>query len=136
MVFYTGNKDVDKEDASGSFFDFLSPTAVPAEGDEEELREREFLLWIDFELAEQFQKELVPRAVEWYTGDARSEDEDWDEDENNEQDEDREGNEDSEDDSVEVSEDDSEYEEDAENSDDSSRQLRQRRQLQMPQRRR
>ncbi|KAG2411655.1 hypothetical protein HFD88_009211 [Aspergillus terreus] len=122
-----GNKDADEEDASGSFFDFLSPTAVPAEGDEEEIREREFLLWIDFELAEQFHKELVPRAVEWYTGDARSEDENWDEDENDE-DEDREGDEDS--------EDDSEDEEDAENSDDSSRQPRQRRQLQMPQRRR
>ncbi|GES66302.1 putative nucleosome assembly protein [Aspergillus terreus] len=123
-----GNTDVDEEDASGSFFDFFSPTAVPAEGDEEEREEREFLLWMDFEFAEHFQRELVPRAVEWYTGDARSEDEGEDEDKNED--------EDSEDDSVEVSEDDSEDEEDAENSDDASRQHRKRQQLQMPQRQR
>ncbi|KAF7155422.1 hypothetical protein CNMCM5623_007493 [Aspergillus felis] len=155
-----GKENEDEENEPGSLFDFFSPTSVPAEGDKEEREEREFLLGMDFELAEQFQNELVPRAVEWYTGDARSDDEDEDDEDEDDEDEDDEDEDDEDEDEVEVedSEDDSEDDskddseadsaedseddsedaedaEDAENSDEASRRLRQRQQLQMPQRR-
>lgn len=84
--FSVGQTDKD-EDEVGSFFDLFSPPTVRPGMDEEQKEEVQFMLEMDFDIAEQFKDELIPRAVDWYTGDAVSDDDDEDEDEEEEEEE-------------------------------------------------
>ncbi|KAK9367128.1 hypothetical protein V1509DRAFT_627709 [Lipomyces kononenkoae] len=60
-----------------SFFNFFSPPLAPAEDDDEEeipedLEER---LQLDYQLGEEIKEKLIPRAIDWYTGEALDYDE-------------------------------------------------------------
>jgi Nucleosome assembly protein (NAP) len=76
--FRTGTHYSNEDDDPASFFDFFSPPTALTEENEEEKDELEFRLEMDFNLGEQFKDDLIPRAVEWYTGDAAEDDEDVD----------------------------------------------------------
>ncbi|KAK9373243.1 uncharacterized protein V1513DRAFT_449866 [Lipomyces chichibuensis] len=60
-----------------SFFNFFSPPIAPEDDDDEEeipedLEER---LQLDYQLGEEIKEKLIPRAVDWYTGEALDYDE-------------------------------------------------------------
>ncbi|KAL4769199.1 hypothetical protein BDW60DRAFT_195653 [Aspergillus nidulans var. acristatus] len=82
-VLYVDQNNED-EDKIGSFFDLFSPPTIKSGANEEEKEEFEFLLEAEFVFAEELKDELIPRAVDWYTGDAVSDDGDEDEDEDEE----------------------------------------------------
>ena len=65
-----------------SFFNFFTPPKVPEEGDEgdEDIEER---LELDYQLGEDIKEKLIPRAIDWFTGEALAYEE-LDEDEENE----------------------------------------------------
>ena len=90
-----------------SFFNFFAPPKAPAEDDSgaeaEDIEER---LELDYQLGEDIKEKLIPRAIDWFTGealafeevdedadDAEFEDED---DEDDDEEEERDDNEDSE----------------------------------------
>jgi nucleosome assembly protein 1-like 1 len=52
-----------------SFFNFFAPPAAPGEDDEAEddIEER---LELDYQLGEDIKEKLIPRAIDWFTGDA------------------------------------------------------------------
>ncbi|KAH0846940.1 hypothetical protein AYO21_02364 [Fonsecaea monophora] len=52
-----------------SFFNFFSPPAAPGEGDEvaSDIEER---LELDYQLGEDIKEKLIPRAIDWFTGEA------------------------------------------------------------------
>ena len=56
-----------------SFFNFFSPPSPPT-GDEDELDEEaeeiSERLELDYGLGEEIKEKLIPRAIDWYTGDA------------------------------------------------------------------
>lgn len=87
-----------------SFFNFFSPPEAPDDDDEvgSDIEER---LELDYQLGEDIKEKLIPRAIDWFTGDALAfeEFEDADEDgefddEDDEDDEDEEEGESDEDD--------------------------------------
>ncbi|KAA8645754.1 NAP domain-containing protein [Aspergillus tanneri] len=82
------------DDDEESFFTSFSPPKLKAGANEDGKEEFEFLLEDTLELAELFKDELIPRAVEWYTGQAVQEDS---EDNDNSDEDDEEHFEDSED---------------------------------------
>jgi nucleosome assembly protein 1-like 1 len=92
-----------------SFFDFFNP-AAPPEDDEEEIDEEiEAKLELDYQLGEDIKEKLIPRAIDWFTGEALQfehglddfdEDEFEDEDDEDEDDERDEDDEDEDDDEV------------------------------------
>jgi nucleosome assembly protein 1-like 1 len=52
-----------------SFFNFFNPPKPPQEDDEEgsDIEER---LELDYQLGEDIKEKLIPRAVDWFTGEA------------------------------------------------------------------
>lgn len=82
-----------------SFFDFFNPATPPADDDEEELDDEiEAKLELDYQLGEDIKEKLIPRAIDWFTGEALrfeqglddfDEDEFEDEDDEDEDDEER-----------------------------------------------
>lgn len=52
-----------------SFFNFFSPPAVPTEEDDaaSDIEER---LELDYQLGEDIKEKLIPRAIDWFTGEA------------------------------------------------------------------
>ncbi|KAH7318782.1 hypothetical protein B0I35DRAFT_479256 [Stachybotrys elegans] len=55
-----------------SFFRFFSPPKAPSEEDEEdeEVDHIEELLELDYQLGEDIKEKLIPRAIDWFTGEA------------------------------------------------------------------
>eukprot|EP00996_Jenningsia_fusiforme_P005996 NODE_713_length_1961_cov_58.631799_g660_i0.p1 GENE.NODE_713_length_1961_cov_58.631799_g660_i0~~NODE_713_length_1961_cov_58.631799_g660_i0.p1 ORF type:complete len:340 (+),score=90.09 NODE_713_length_1961_cov_58.631799_g660_i0:813-1832(+) len=64
-------RTVTKEEPCESFFNFFNPPKVP-ESEEEEEEEEEFeeILEADYELGRTIKDKIVPRAVDWFTGEA------------------------------------------------------------------
>ncbi|KAK5111263.1 hypothetical protein LTR62_005291 [Meristemomyces frigidus] len=94
-----------------SFFDFFNPAKPPGDDDEEEIDEDlEAKLELDYQLGEDIKEKLIPRAIDWFTGEALQYEpgmEDFDEDEFEDED-------DEDDDDEERDEDDEEEDEDEE----------------------
>ncbi|KXS96735.1 hypothetical protein AC578_9017 [Pseudocercospora eumusae] len=92
-----------------SFFDFFNPAKPPADDEEEIDEEIEAKLELDYQLGEDIKEKLIPRAIDWFTGEALQfeqglddfdeddfedeDDEDDDEDDRDEDDEDEEDDE-------------------------------------------
>lgn len=53
-----------------SFFNFFSPPEPPAEDDEEAAYDIEDRLELDYQLGEDIKEKLIPRAIDWFTGEA------------------------------------------------------------------
>lgn len=53
-----------------SFFNFFSPPKPPAEDDETVASDIEERLEIDYQLGEDIKEKLIPRAIDWFTGEA------------------------------------------------------------------
>jgi len=53
-----------------SFFNFFSPPKPPAEEDEDTASDIEDRLELDYQLGEDIKEKLIPRAVDWFTGEA------------------------------------------------------------------
>lgn len=53
-----------------SFFDFFNPASPPDDDDEEIDEEIEAKLELDYQLGEDIKEKLIPRAVDWFTGEA------------------------------------------------------------------
>ncbi|KAK5119957.1 hypothetical protein LTR85_007033 [Meristemomyces frigidus] len=54
-----------------SFFDFFNPAKPPSEDDDEEIDEDiEAKLELDYQLGEDIKEKLIPRAIDWFTGEA------------------------------------------------------------------
>lgn len=91
-----------------SFFNFFSPPKPPSE-DEEAASDIEDRLELDYQLGEDMKEKIIPRAIDWFTGEALQyeeledqddvdyDDEDEDEDEDNDLSDDRDDDEESED---------------------------------------
>jgi len=90
-----------------SFFNFFSPPQPPADDDESVASDIEERLELDYQLGEDIKEKLIPRAIDWFTGEALQfeelgedidpddfedeDDEDEDEDEDEDDDEDERG---------------------------------------------
>ena len=68
-----------------SFFDFFNPASPPSDEDEEVDDDIEAKLELDYQLGEDIKEKLIPRAIDWFTGEAlqfeQGFDDDFDEDE-------------------------------------------------------
>jgi len=53
-----------------SFFDFFNPASPPTEDDEEVEDDIEAKLELDYQLGEDIKEKLIPRAIDWFTGEA------------------------------------------------------------------
>ncbi|KAF4551584.1 putative nucleosome assembly protein [Elsinoe fawcettii] len=53
-----------------SFFDFFNPAKPPADEDEEIDEDIEAKLELDYQLGEDIKEKLIPRAIDWFTGEA------------------------------------------------------------------
>ncbi|CAK7267933.1 histone chaperone [Sporothrix epigloea] len=53
-----------------SFFNFFSPPEPPAENDEDAAYDIEDVLELDYQLGEDIKEKLIPRAIDWFTGEA------------------------------------------------------------------
>ncbi|KAK4193091.1 nucleosome assembly protein 1 [Podospora australis] len=53
-----------------SFFNFFSPPKPPTEEDEEAADDIEERLELDYQLGEDIKEKLIPRAIDWFTGEA------------------------------------------------------------------
>ena len=53
-----------------SFFDFFNPATPPADDDEEIDDDIEAKLELDYQLGEDIKEKLIPRAIDWFTGEA------------------------------------------------------------------
>ncbi|PPJ59402.1 hypothetical protein CBER1_06918 [Cercospora berteroae] len=53
-----------------SFFDFFNPAVPPADDDEEIDDDIEAKLELDYQLGEDIKEKLIPRAIDWFTGEA------------------------------------------------------------------
>lgn len=94
-----------------SFFDFFNPAAPPEDDDDEIDEDIEAKLELDYQLGEDIKEKLIPRAIDWFTGEALQfeqglddfdeddfEDEDDEDDDDDERDEDDEDEDDDEED--------------------------------------
>jgi nucleosome assembly protein 1-like 1 len=56
-----------------SFFNFFNPPKPPTEFDEddEDQEDIEERLELDYQLGEDIKEKLIPRAIDWFTGEAR-----------------------------------------------------------------
>jgi hypothetical protein len=89
---------VTKEVKADSFFNFFDPPALPEDEEESVDEKTSELLEADFEIGQLFRDQIIPRAVLYYTGEAREdeefddgeddEDDDFDEEESDEDDDD------------------------------------------------
>src|SRR5271163_4362395 len=80
-----------------SFFNFFTPPKVPDDDEDDGVSDIEERLELDYQLGEDIKEKLIPRAIDWFTGEALAyeeleEDEDGAdfEDEDDEDDEDEE----------------------------------------------
>ncbi|KAK4501218.1 hypothetical protein PRZ48_007025 [Zasmidium cellare] len=54
-----------------SFFDFFNPAKPPSDDDDEEIDDEiEAKLELDYQLGEDIKEKLIPRAIDWFTGEA------------------------------------------------------------------
>lgn len=53
-----------------SFFDFFNPATPPTDEDEEIDDDIEAKLELDYQLGEDIKEKLIPRAIDWFTGEA------------------------------------------------------------------
>merc|ERR1711939_532788 len=53
-----------------SFFDFFNPASPPTEDDEDVEDDIEAKLELDYQLGEDIKEKLIPRAIDWFTGEA------------------------------------------------------------------
>jgi nucleosome assembly protein 1-like 1 len=53
-----------------SFFNFFAPPAAPAEDDDDATSDIEERLELDYQLGEDIKEKLIPRAIDWFTGEA------------------------------------------------------------------
>lgn len=54
-----------------SFFNFFSPPKAPTEDDEDDAAsDIEERLELDYQLGEDIKEKLIPRAIDWFTGEA------------------------------------------------------------------
>jgi len=53
-----------------SFFNFFTPPKPPAEEDEDTASDIEDRLELDYQLGEDIKEKLIPRAIDWFTGEA------------------------------------------------------------------
>lgn len=93
-----------------SFFNFFSPPKAPTEDDDDAASDIEERLELDYQLGEDIKEKLIPRAIDWFTGEALAfeemDEDDLDDDEFDEEDdeddlsEDRDDEEESDDDEV------------------------------------
>ncbi|KAH6658376.1 hypothetical protein BKA67DRAFT_656571 [Truncatella angustata] len=72
-----------------SFFNFFSPPMAPSEEDDDAASDIEERLELDYQLGEDIKEKLIPRAIDWFTGEALAfeEIEDFDENDLDEDDE-------------------------------------------------
>lgn len=67
-----------------SFFNFFSPPQAPRDdddaNDDDAARDIEDRLELDYQLGEDIKEKLIPRAIDWFTGEALAFEEDFDED--------------------------------------------------------
>ncbi|KAK1760726.1 putative nucleosome assembly protein [Echria macrotheca] len=89
-----------------SFFNFFSPPKAPTEDDDDAASDIEERLELDYQLGEDIKEKLIPRAIDWFTGEALAfeefdeEDlEDFDDDDEDDVDDDDDQDEDDEDES-------------------------------------
>ncbi|EME43396.1 hypothetical protein DOTSEDRAFT_72707 [Dothistroma septosporum NZE10] len=90
-----------------SFFDFFNPATPPEDDDDEIDEDIEAKLELDYQLGEDIKEKLIPRAIDWFTGEALQfeqgmddfdEDDFEDEDDEDEDDDERDDDEEEEDD--------------------------------------
>ncbi|EJT76249.1 nucleosome assembly protein [Gaeumannomyces tritici R3-111a-1] len=53
-----------------SFFNFFSPPKAPTEDDDDATSDIEDRLELDYQLGEDIKEKLIPRAIDWFTGEA------------------------------------------------------------------
>jgi nucleosome assembly protein 1-like 1 len=53
-----------------SFFNFFSPPQPPVDDDESVASDIEERLELDYQLGEDIKEKLIPRAIDWFTGEA------------------------------------------------------------------
>lgn len=53
-----------------SFFDFFNPAKPPSDEEEEVDEDIEAKLELDYQLGEDIKEKLIPRAIDWFTGEA------------------------------------------------------------------
>ncbi|KAK3686009.1 putative nucleosome assembly protein I [Podospora appendiculata] len=53
-----------------SFFNFFSPPSAPTEEDDDAASDIEERLELDYQLGEDIKEKLIPRAIDWFTGEA------------------------------------------------------------------
>ncbi|KAL9007202.1 MAG: hypothetical protein Q9188_000005 [Gyalolechia gomerana] len=53
-----------------SFFNFFDPPKTPGDGDEDVASDVEERLELDYQLGEDIKEKLIPRAIDWFTGEA------------------------------------------------------------------
>ncbi|EPE09663.1 nucleosome assembly protein [Ophiostoma piceae UAMH 11346] len=105
---------VKKTVPTDSFFNFFSPPEPPAEDDDDAASDIEDRLELDYQLGEDIKEKLIPRAIDWFTGEALAYEEIDEDDFNEEFDEDDEDEDD-------LSENDDEDEDSDEDDDDGSK---------------
>ena len=53
-----------------SFFNFFDPPKAPSRDDDDAASDVEERLELDYQLGEDIKEKLIPRAVDWFTGEA------------------------------------------------------------------
>ncbi|MCJ1310193.1 hypothetical protein MMC25_003854 [Agyrium rufum] len=61
---------VKKTVPTDSFFNFFNPPVAPKEDDEDAVEDIEERLELDYQLGEDIKEKLIPRAIDWFTGEA------------------------------------------------------------------
>ncbi len=61
---------VKKTVPTDSFFNFFDPPKAPGEGEDEVSSDVEERLELDYQLGEDIKEKLIPRAIDWFTGEA------------------------------------------------------------------
>ncbi|KAI1106111.1 NAP-domain-containing protein [Jackrogersella minutella] len=98
-----------------SFFSFFSPPKAPTDDDDDAASDIEVRLELDYQLGEDIKEKLIPRAVDWFTGEALAFEE------LDDLDEDQFDDDDDEDDDLSEDRDDDEEEEESDDDDDGAK---------------
>ena len=61
---------VKKTVPTDSFFNFFNPPVAPQDENEEAPEDIEERLELDYQLGEDIKEKLIPRAIDWFTGEA------------------------------------------------------------------
>ena len=93
-----------------SFFNFFAPPKAPTDDDDDAASDIEERLELDYQLGEDIKEKLIPRAIDWFTGEALAfeelDEDDFDEAEFDEDDDEDDEDDDDHDDDEEESEED------------------------------